>query len=183
MKLSDYVSVITLAIAGTILAYFLTNSILGDPAAKTTTFEYLEPVSGELVQPSSDVFNAAAINPTVEIYIGDCVDDSKDGYLSEDELKKCGRAAPESSVGGDTSTDSTLDAENEAINRAEGYAQGTTAEQRQNVQSQIDAYAEQQRTNSTSASSASSSAASGTQSVNSGTSSSTNPSTQTTTGN
>ncbi|MBQ6130308.1 hypothetical protein IJI72_01260 [Candidatus Saccharibacteria bacterium] len=92
MKTSDYISVFTIAIAGTILAYFLMNYFLGDPLEKTVSFEYLEPVSAELVTPDSEVFNARAINPTVEVFVGSCEDINHDGVIDEGELVECGEA-------------------------------------------------------------------------------------------
>lgn len=145
MKTSDYISVVMIAIVGTILAYFLTNSLLGDPAEKSVSFEYMEKVDGTLTAPDGEVFNLAAINPTVEVYIGNCEDTNKDGILDDDELRACGEAAPESSTG---ATQSAADKENEAINKAGGYASGTTAEQRQAVQNSVNEFAEQQKAKS-----------------------------------
>ena len=157
MKPSDYISMITLAVAGTILAYFLTNSILGDPRDKSVSFEYLEPISAEVVQPDSELFNAGAINPTVEIYVGSCKDINGDGIIDEAELVECGQAAPETSSDddGEEEEDESVyndmtEAENEAINAAEGYARGTTPAQRQAVEAQINEYTEQQNSSGTS---------------------------------
>lgn len=145
MKLSDYITVFMIAIAGTILAYFLTNSLLGDPKEKTVSFEYVEPITADLEQPDSELFNAGAINPTVEIYVGSCKDLDQDGSIDEGELVECGQANPVTTVNNEEEEE--VDEENEAINRAEGYASGTTAEQRQDVQNQIDEYQQQQEQN------------------------------------
>lgn len=92
MKTSDYISIFTIAIAGTVLAYFLMNYFLGDPLEKTVSFEYLEPVSADLVEPDSEVFNAGAINPTVEVFVGSCEDINHDGVIDEGERVECGEA-------------------------------------------------------------------------------------------
>lgn len=147
MKLSDYVSVIMIAVFGTVLAYFLTNSLLGDPKDKTVSFEYIETITSDLTEPDSELFNAGAINPTVEIYVGSCVDRNSDGVIDEGELAECGQATPESESSDGEGNEEELDEDNEAINRREGYASGTTAEQRQNVQNIIDEY-EQEQNNS-----------------------------------
>lgn len=147
MKLSDYVSVIMIAVFGTVLAYFLTNSLLGDPKDKTVSFEYIEAVTPDLVEPDSELFNAGAVNPTVEIYVGSCVDRNSDGVIDEGELAECGQATPESET--TDGTEDELDEGNEEINRREGYASGTTAEQRQNVQNMIDEYEQEQNNSKT----------------------------------
>lgn len=146
MKTSDYISVGMIAIVGTIIAYFLMNSLLGDPAEKTLSFEYLDGGTSELVKPDSEMFNAGAINPTVEVYIGSCEDIDRDGKLDQTELEACGQANPTTATGETTSDDNNglTKEENEAINKAEGYASGTSAKQREAVQNQIDDYAEQQ---------------------------------------
>ena len=82
MKTSDYVTVGFVAILVTAIAYFAVNSILGDPKTKTVRFEYLSDVETTLSTPNAEVFNAAAVNPTVEVYIGSCVDQDQDGILS-----------------------------------------------------------------------------------------------------
>jgi len=92
MKTSDYISIFTIAIAGTILAYFLMNYFLGDPLEKTVSFEYIESVSGDLVSPDSEIFNAGAVNPTVEVFVGSCEDINHDGIIDEGELVECGES-------------------------------------------------------------------------------------------
>ena len=145
MKPSDYISVGMIAIVGTILAYFLLNSILGDPAEQTTSFEYIRTVSSSVGNPSSDTFNAMALNPTVEVYIGSCTDLDNDGSLSQEELDACGEADPVSNLYSNSySSESGLsEEENIEQNRANGLADGTSEEQRNAVQNDIDARIEE----------------------------------------
>lgn len=144
MKLSDYISMIGVAVVGTVLAYFLMNSLLGDPKDKTVSFEYLTGVTSSLVDPDSEIFNSAAINPTVEVYVGSCVDLNQDGVISKSELVECGQADPETNTGATSSYDyleqnnGLSNAENEAINKQNGYASGTTAQQREATEKNID---------------------------------------------
>ena len=70
---NDLASAIIAAIAGVIIAYFVCNIFIGpieDARVKT-----VEPVSTNLVDPNPEVFNYKAINPTVEVYVGDCEED------------------------------------------------------------------------------------------------------------
>ena len=153
MKTSDYVTVGFIAIFVTVLAYFLVNSLLGDPSEASVKFEYLDGTTSSLTMPDPEVFNAAAINPTVEVYIGSCVDENQDGILSEQERRDCGMDAYDAS-GGNTVTESDnysegnnglSDEENNAVNQSEGYANGTTAQQREAVNSSVNEYQQQQQ--------------------------------------
>lgn len=150
MKTSDYVTVGFVAILVTVIAYIAVNSILGDPKTKTVRFEYIDEISSDLVTPNSEVFNAAAVNPTVEVYIGLCVDEDQDGILSEKERRDCGMDAMETDTG-QTESDYLVENgglsndENDAINNEQGYANGTTAEQRQAVDNDVNQYQQQQQ--------------------------------------
>ena len=149
MKTSDYVTVGFIAVFVTILAYIAVNSILGDPKDKSVMFEYLDYSSTELVMPDEDIFNPAAINPTVEVYVGSCVDQDQNGVLSEEEKRSCGQDAMETDTG-QTESDylqengGLSNDENAEINKNEGYADGTTAQQRERVENSVDEYKQNQ---------------------------------------
>ena len=91
MKQSDIFTVLIVATIGTIAAAILCNMLLGDPGDKQVTFNTVSVVSADLALPDDEVFNPDAVNPTVEIYVGDCIDQDKDGKLSDEELRACGR--------------------------------------------------------------------------------------------
>ena len=154
MKTSDYVTVGFLAIFVTVVAYFSLNAILGDPSEASVRLEYLDGATSDLATPDKEVFNAAAINPTVEVYIGSCVDEDQDGVLDEQERKDCGMDAYETNTGATESSYSERnnglsDDENEQTNAAQGYARGTTAQQRAAVESDVSEYQQQQTQNET----------------------------------
>ena len=154
MKTSDYVTVGFIAIFITILAYFAVNSILGNPKEMSVRFEYLDGVSNKLVLPSAEIFNAGAINPTVEVYIGSCVDQDQNGVLSDDEKRACGQDAMKTETGQTESNylqenNGLSNEENAAINNSEGYANGTTAQQRQDVENEINQYQQNQNNSNT----------------------------------
>ena len=154
MKTSDYITVGFVAVLVTAIAYFAVNSILGDPKTKVVRFEYLSEVSSTLSAPNEEVFNSAAVNPTVEVYIGSCVDQDQDGILNEQERRDCGMDVMETDTG-QTESDylqengGLSNDENEAINNEQGYASGTTAEQRQAVENDVNQYEQQQQNSST----------------------------------
>lgn len=91
MKKSDILTVIMVATVGTVVAAILCNMLLGDPNNKSVTFKNVEVVEPSLATPDPEVFNVEAINPTVEVYVGNCVDQDQDGKLSDEELAVCGR--------------------------------------------------------------------------------------------
>ncbi|MBQ1528148.1 hypothetical protein IIZ77_00685 [Candidatus Saccharibacteria bacterium] len=150
MKSSDYATVGFIAIFVTVVAYFLVNSLLGDPSEASVRFEYLEDVSSTLAAPDAEIFNVAAINPTVEVYIGSCEDKNLDGQLDDEERKACGLDALETETGV-TETDyleannGLSNEENEKINSSEDYAKGTTDEQRKAVEQSVSEYQQQQQ--------------------------------------
>ena len=68
---TDLATAIGVAIAGTLIAFFVTNLFTGDIqdfSYKTVNGE----VGSDLEDPSPEVFNFKALNPTVEVYVGDC---------------------------------------------------------------------------------------------------------------
>lgn len=90
MKQSDIFSIILVASVGTLAAFFICQSIMGDPNKASVKFKALtEVVSQKLVDPDPEVFNSTAINPTVEVYVGDCEDVDQNGILDERELEIC----------------------------------------------------------------------------------------------
>ncbi len=92
MKQSDIFTLILIAGIGTIAAFFVCRTILGDPNEATTKFKTINrTISSELVQPDDEVFNSTAINPTVEVYVGDCEDIDQNGILDEAELEACAK--------------------------------------------------------------------------------------------
>lgn len=97
MKQSDIFTVLLVATIGIIASFFLVNTILGDPNEKSVTFKKIEVVDAGLAVPDPEVFNAEAINPTVEVFVGDCVDRDQNGVLDEAELIACGRVDGSSS--------------------------------------------------------------------------------------
>ena len=99
MKQSDIFTILVVATVGVVVSSFLVNMLLGDPNTKSVTFKTIEVIEATLASPDPEVFNSEAINPTIEVYVGDCVDQDQNGQLDEAELIACGRVdgvAPES---------------------------------------------------------------------------------------
>lgn len=92
MKKSDIISVVMVAVIGVMVAIFLTNLLLGDPDMKTASFRSMPEIKSGIVEPDPEVFNDKAINPTVEVRVGDCADYDQNGILDRAELAACGKA-------------------------------------------------------------------------------------------
>lgn len=94
---NDLITSIVLAIVGVVGAYFVCNLFAGE--IQPYPIKVLDSsVSNELAEPDPEVFNYHALNPTVEVYVGncqeydangECLDDapahSDDGYIVEDD--------------------------------------------------------------------------------------------------
>ena len=68
---TDLATSIIAAIAGVLIAYFVTNLFMGpieDVSYKTID----STVNTNLSDPDPEVFNYRALNPTVEVYVGEC---------------------------------------------------------------------------------------------------------------
>lgn len=87
MKQSDVFTVVLVASIGTIAAFIILNMFLKVPDyAKVKTIDVIE---SSLAQPDSEMYNVDAINPTVEVYVGDCQDTDQNGILDSAEMQAC----------------------------------------------------------------------------------------------
>lgn len=72
MKKTDIAMIILIASISALVAYFVAKAVLGEPSKETVKVKTIDTISSD-VQPGPDpkIFNAQAINPTVEVTIGD----------------------------------------------------------------------------------------------------------------
>lgn len=118
MKRSDIFTIISVTLVGIIVSSVLLNMLLGDPNEKSVSFKTIEVIEAGLSQPDPEVFNPDAINPTVEVYVGECVDRDQNGELDEAELIACGRSSDGGRIEyeeGDQQEESEAETEIEAI--------------------------------------------------------------------
>lgn len=73
---TDLISSIGVAIAGVLIAYFVCNLFIG-PIEDFTINSVTAKVDSTLSDPSPEVFNYKALNPTVEVYVGDDTDNDQ----------------------------------------------------------------------------------------------------------
>lgn len=74
----DLASSIVVAIVGAIAAYYICNLFIG-PIEEFSFNTITTKIGTELDEPSSGIFNYRAINPTVEVYVGDCTETDENG--------------------------------------------------------------------------------------------------------
>ena len=67
---TDLASSIGIAIAGVLIAYFVCNLFIG-PIEDVNIKTVDSSLSTDIADPNPEVFNYRAINPTVEVYVGD----------------------------------------------------------------------------------------------------------------
>lgn len=68
---TDLATAIIAAVIGTLVAFFITDQFLG-PISDVTFKTIDSSIDTELIEPDPEVFNYRALNPTVEVYVGDC---------------------------------------------------------------------------------------------------------------
>lgn len=71
MKKTDLAMIILIASISVLVAYFVAKAILGDVNNETVQVKTTVPITSEVSEPDPTVFNKKAINPTVEVFVGD----------------------------------------------------------------------------------------------------------------
>lgn len=70
MKKSDIAMIILIASVSVLIAYFVAKSVIGDVQNQSVKVKIAEPITAEIEKPDPKIFNANAVNPTVEVIIG-----------------------------------------------------------------------------------------------------------------
>ncbi|MBQ3297111.1 hypothetical protein IJH01_03265 [Candidatus Saccharibacteria bacterium] len=70
------------AIVGILIAFFITNIFIGE-IEEVTVKTVDSTISTELADPNPEIFNYKALNPTVEVYVGDCAEYDASGECIE----------------------------------------------------------------------------------------------------
>ena len=72
MKNTDIAMIILVATISVVASYFIGNAILGDPNERVETVSYMDKIDEGIQEPDEETFNPYALNPTVEVYVGNC---------------------------------------------------------------------------------------------------------------
>ena len=68
---TDLLTSIVIAIAGVAAGFIVTNMLLA-PIEPVSVTSIESSVNANLAEPDPEVFNYRALNPTVEVYVGNC---------------------------------------------------------------------------------------------------------------
>lgn len=71
MKRTDIAMIVLTASLSMLIAYFAGNALVGNAKNKAVTVKTATPISATVTQPDDRIFKDGAINPTVEVYIGE----------------------------------------------------------------------------------------------------------------
>ena len=97
---TDLATAIGAAVLGVIISYFVCNLFIGE----LSDFSYKtveSTVDANVETPDPEIFNYKALNPTVEVYVGDCEQYDEEGNWAEpeddnnDDNKNDGEQKPE----------------------------------------------------------------------------------------
>ena len=68
---TDLATSLLVAIVGAVIGFFVCNFFIG--AVEPASIKTVETnVDADLAEPNVNIFNYKALNPTVEVYVGDC---------------------------------------------------------------------------------------------------------------
>ena len=101
---TDLFTSIIAAIAGVLIAFFVTNMFIG-PIKDFSYKKVSSSVNADIADPDPEVFNYEALNPTVEVYVGECAEYNQYGECvvtntnEEEIVEKDGEGAEEGSQG------------------------------------------------------------------------------------
>lgn len=70
MKSSEIATIILIVLISSVSAFFVGQAIWGDPGEKSHKVGFMEEITDRFAEPSKDIFNEEAINPTVQVVIG-----------------------------------------------------------------------------------------------------------------
>ena len=79
---TDLFTSIIAAIAGVLIAFFVTNMFIG-PIEDVSYKKVSSGVNASIADPDPEIFNYKALNPTVEVYVGECAEYNQYGECVE----------------------------------------------------------------------------------------------------
>ncbi|HEU5121807.1 MAG TPA: hypothetical protein VFT59_03095 [Candidatus Saccharimonadales bacterium] len=85
MKKSDIAMIILIASISVLIAYFIAKAIIGDVGNQSAKVKTTEEITTEITEPDPTVFNENAINPTVEVIIGNSQDQTQSQSQTQDQ--------------------------------------------------------------------------------------------------
>lgn len=71
MKQTEIAALVMVASVSVIIAYFVASNFLGSPGEEKVSVKTINEITADIVEPDASIFNEDAINPTVEVVIGE----------------------------------------------------------------------------------------------------------------
>lgn len=69
MKKTDIAMIVLIASVSVIVAYFTASALFGSGASTTEKVKTIDVINATITEPSKEIFNANAINPTQQVQI------------------------------------------------------------------------------------------------------------------
>lgn len=69
MKKTDIAMLVLIASVSVLLAFFTAKTIFGDVYSGSAKVKTIDAIDSSIVEPSTDIFNKNAINPSVQVQI------------------------------------------------------------------------------------------------------------------
>jgi len=69
MKKADIAMIVLIASVSVLLSFFIAKSIFGDVYSGSAKVKTIDKIDSSIVEPSKEIFNENAINPTIPINI------------------------------------------------------------------------------------------------------------------
>jgi hypothetical protein len=70
MKRNEIAALVLIASVSLVVSFLLVKTLFGSPKSNSTKVEKVDPIAADITQPTPEIFNKDAINPTVVIQIG-----------------------------------------------------------------------------------------------------------------
>lgn len=69
MKKTDIAMLVLIASISVVIAFFVAKAIFGDVYTGTAKIKTIDKIESSIVEPSTEIFNKDAINPSVQVQI------------------------------------------------------------------------------------------------------------------
>ena len=99
---NDLATAIIAAISGMLLAYFISNMVISKFAKSTYEVKSADSsITAEVPNPDPEVFNYKSLNPTVEVFVGDCTEVNMYGECIQEDSDEIDQSIIENTEGDD----------------------------------------------------------------------------------
>lgn len=87
MKKTDIAMIILIATIGVLVSFFVVRGVLGDTSSEPQSVQKVDAITPEMPEVSENIFNAKAINPSVEVEIKGSVTDANEIEAAEESIE------------------------------------------------------------------------------------------------